>query len=126
MPTESSAWLGLNDVRGSEVPMSWRFLSLVPSHPSLHMGGPIDLGDRGGRRLLELMGVRIDGQPAASMAVNLAQVGVWLEAGRHTVEFSFRPRGVLLGGTLSVAGLAVMCALTVIVWTSRTTGPAGG
>jgi hypothetical protein len=221
LPAESSAWLGLNDLRGAEIPLSLRYVYLMP-HPAFQIGGSwsIDmLADPGSRRLLELMGVRhvvvtdrsgthtvdlpgalprlfwaeklrrstgeiprdleilrqgemiaelpaereprdgagrlrmrpidvnsltveaeatrpgllvlnemwiqgwrvrVDGQPAPVLPVNIAQVGVWLEAGRHTVYFTFLPRGVLLGGTLSLGGLVIMLALAVRVWRSRT------
>ncbi|HMH50493.1 MAG TPA: hypothetical protein VK548_09700, partial [Candidatus Acidoferrum sp.] len=220
---QSSAWIGLNDLRGGELPLSLRYVQLGLSHDAFQMGvhwSTDRLTDRGWRRILELVGVRyvlvtdrdgtrtvevpgalphvfwaerlrrqtddvlrnvdllrggemiaelpperepgdgggnlsvrpvdvnrivveadvtrpgvlvlnempiqgwrarIDGQPAPVMPVNIAHVGVWLEAGRHTVEFAFRPRGVVLGGVLSLGGLTAMFVLTVVVWRSRTT-----
>ena len=67
--------------------------------------------------------VRVDGKPAAVVPVNIIQTGVWLETGRHSVEFYFRPRGVRLGGIMSFCGLAAMFALVVGVWKRPT--PAG-
>jgi hypothetical protein len=65
-------------------------------------------------------GVSVDGRPAAVFPVNVIQTGVWLEAGPHSVEFNFRPRGARLGGIVSLGGLATMVALAVGVWKSRT------
>src|SRR5712692_1782727 len=63
----------------------------------------------------------IDGKPAAVFPVNVIQTGVWLEAGPHSVEFHFRPRGAWLGGIMSLCGLAAMVVLAVVVRRSRTT-----
>ena len=60
-------------------------------------------------------------KPAAVFPVNVIQTGVWLEAGPHSVEFYFRPRGARLGGIVSLCGLAAMLVLAVVVWRSRTT-----
>lgn len=35
--------------------------------------------------------VWVDREPAASLSVNYLQRGVWLDAGRHLVQWSFRP-----------------------------------
>jgi hypothetical protein len=62
--------------------------------------------------------IRVDGVPATVVPVNVIQTGVWLESGRHAVEFYFRPRGALAGGIMSLGGLAAMCALTIGLWRS--------
>jgi hypothetical protein len=223
LPPQSAAWIGLNDVRGGEIPLWLRYFQFGWAYPPLQMR--IDwttdrLADPRWRRFLELMGVRhvlvtdrngtrtvrlsgalphvfwaeklrrstddlqqnleilrdgqmiaelpatheprdgagplsirpidvntigveaevtrpgvlvlnemaargwrarVDGQPAPVIPINIAHGGVWLEPGRHTVEFAFRPRGVVLGGAMSLAGLTAMLVLAVVAWRSRTT-----
>ena len=56
----------------------------------------------------------MDGQPARIYEVDLALRGVLVPKGAHTVTFSYRPRTVSVGGTLTLAGLiAVLCLVFV-------------
>ncbi len=52
--------------------------------------------------------VSVDGKPAALLRANYALRGVWLPAGTHEVVFTYRPRAVVAGAALSVAGLLVL------------------
>jgi hypothetical protein len=56
--------------------------------------------------------VTIDGQPATARRVNLAFRGVEVSAGRHEVEWVYRPTSVLAG--LLVSGLGLAAAIGLI------------
>jgi hypothetical protein len=56
---------------------------------------------------------RVDGRTARIYDTNVAFRGIWLSAGRHVVEFEFRPRLVEIGGVVSVVAWAVYCVLLV-------------
>ena len=49
----------------------------------------------------------VDGKPASILRANGFFRGVALTAGRHQVEFVFRPKSVLVGGLLSLIALAI-------------------
>ena len=49
--------------------------------------------------------VTVDGQPATLYRANYSFRGVWLPAGDHTIEFTYRPRAFLIGGAISVLAL---------------------
>ena len=53
----------------------------------------------------------VDGRAAAIFRANVAFRAVPVPAGRHVVEMVYRPRGVLFGLMLSVAGLLVILGL---------------
>ncbi len=53
--------------------------------------------------------VRVDGELVPALQVNYLQRGVWLERGKHLVQWRFRPAGVRLG--LILAGLGGISAL---------------
>jgi uncharacterized membrane protein YfhO len=56
--------------------------------------------------------VTIDGEPAPARRVNLAFRGVEVSAGRHEVEWVYRPTSVLAG--LLVSGLGLAAAIGLI------------
>ncbi len=73
-----------------------------------------------GRRLLVLGDLdypgwraTIDGAPAHIVRANRGLRAVVLPAGRHRVAFTFAPLSVRIGGSLSLAALAVLVALAV-------------
>jgi hypothetical protein len=70
--------------------------------------------------------VRVDGERAPVAPVNVIHTGVWLDAGRHTVEFSFRPPGSRLGWILSLCGLASALGLALAIWRSRRSAQLAG
>jgi hypothetical protein len=49
---------------------------------------------------------RVDGEERPVYSADGAFRGVWLTAGVHQVEFAFRPRSLMLGAFVSLAGLA--------------------
>lgn len=57
----------------------------------------------------------VDGKPAPLMRANYAFRAVWLEAGEHTVEMTYRPRSVLVGGMLSIVALLVQVGYRVLI-----------
>lgn len=54
--------------------------------------------------------VRVDGRPARLYRANYAFRGVWLPAGRHTVEMSYQPRAFTLGLVLATLTLLALAA----------------
>jgi hypothetical protein len=54
---------------------------------------------------------QIDGAETALFTANFLFRGVALPAGRHTVEFLYRPASVRWGAVLSIAGVAVLAVL---------------
>jgi hypothetical protein len=66
--------------------------------------------------------VTVDGQPARLLRVNAIFRGVALPAGRHVVEFSYRPRLVIYGALLSAVALAGAAVLAL--WPRRPGGRA--
>jgi Bacterial membrane protein YfhO len=66
---------------------------------------------------------RVDGRRATIMTVNVIHTGVWLESGHHSIEFYFRPPGVLLGAIMSVGGLVAMGSLALAAITIRHPNP---
>jgi hypothetical protein len=60
--------------------------------------------------------VRVDGRPGTLYRSNLLFRAVRLAPGRHRVEFVYRPRAVILGAGLSMAGLI---AAALVAWRLR-------
>jgi uncharacterized membrane protein YfhO len=60
---------------------------------------------------------RVDGTPAPLVAVDGALMGVFVDAGRHTVTLDYRPKTFLAGGALS--GVALLAAGVAVVLPSR-------
>jgi len=58
--------------------------------------------------------VTVDGAPVSLLRANYALRGVFLPQGEHQVVFRFAPFSVRLGAAL--AGLALLCGITVIAW----------
>ncbi len=56
---------------------------------------------------------RIDGEPARLLRLDYLLKGVRLPAGRHTVQFLFRPRSVRHGLVLTIGAAAVLLALAL-------------
>lgn len=67
--------------------------------------------------------VTLDGRPARLYRANYALRGVWLPAGQHTLEFSYRPRPFLLGGALSLAALLGLLAAGLLAAARRRRAP---
>jgi hypothetical protein len=61
--------------------------------------------------------VAVDGRPATALRANYALRGVWLPAGTHDVDFTYRPRSFLIGGLVSLA--ALLALLLYFVSTAR-------
>jgi hypothetical protein len=61
----------------------------------------------------------VDGQPATLYRANYAFRGVWLPAGEHLVEFSYRPRAFLIGGAVSSATLIGLGGYGIWRWRRR-------
>jgi hypothetical protein len=53
---------------------------------------------------------RVDGHPSAILPANYLVRGVWVEGGRHTVEFSYRTPWLREGWALFLAGAAALTA----------------
>jgi len=67
--------------------------------------------------------VRVDGQPARLYRTNYAFRGVWLPAGRHTIEMSYQPRAFTAGLALA---MLTMVALAAWWWHGRRAVPPRG
>lgn len=61
----------------------------------------------------------VDGRERPVVRVYGDFMGCVVDAGRHDVEFSFRPRSLLVGAWMSAAGLGLMAAFFLISWTSQ-------
>lgn len=64
----------------------------------------------------------IDGRPARLLRANLLMRAAFVDAGRHTVVFTFSPRSVSIGKWITLAGLVGLCGL--VVWSRRRERPA--
>ena len=62
---------------------------------------------------------RVDGRPAPLYETDCVLMGVPIRDGEHTVEFIYRPRGLIIGRVLSLASLAV-CGLLLALSLRRT------
>ena len=56
----------------------------------------------------------VDGRPAPIEQVDGVLRGVYLDEGSHAVEFTYRPKGLIMGGVLTATGLAI--SLGLVVW----------
>ncbi len=63
-----------------------------------------DRWDRGWR-------VRLDGRAAPLVTVDSVLMGTPLPKGKHTVEFLYHPRGLVIGRVISFLALAVCAGL---------------
>jgi len=52
----------------------------------------------------------VDGGPVEILRANYAFRAVWLEAGEHIIEMTYRPSSVFVGGTVSLAVLILLIA----------------
>ncbi|MEA3339483.1 MAG: YfhO family protein [Chloroflexota bacterium] len=50
----------------------------------------------------------VDGDPADILRANYSFRAVWLEAGEHVVEMTYRPTSALAGGAISLAALVLL------------------
>jgi len=50
----------------------------------------------------------VDGEPADILRANYAFRAVWLDAGEHVVEMTYRPASALVGGAVSLAALFLL------------------
>lgn len=57
--------------------------------------------------------VTIDGKKVKTKIVNSAMLGFDLTAGKHQIEFDFKPNGLLLGGSMSVISLGIVFFILV-------------
>jgi hypothetical protein len=64
----------------------------------------------------------VDGHPQPVLPANLAFRAVAVEAGAHTVEMRYRPRGAMAGAALTLAAAALAAA--VAAWRRRPAPPA--
>jgi hypothetical protein len=103
-------------------PGGWsRIVSWRPNAVRLEAEAPVgggyavlvDTFDRGWR-------AAVDGQPAEVLRANVAFRAVRLDAGRHSIDFVYRPRSVLLG--LALTGLTLVGLLS---WPTRARRHAG-
>lgn len=62
----------------------------------------------------------LDGQPARIYAANSILRGVAVPAGKHTIEFRYRPRPFFIGATMSLLGLVALGAGASVAWRGRT------
>jgi hypothetical protein len=65
-------------------------------------------------QLLDGWSVRVDGRPASAIRVNTVLRGVAVDAGMHTIEWSYRVPGLRAGAPLSAIALAVLLALSLV------------
>lgn len=63
----------------------------------------------------------IDGRPAPIAPAYVAFRAVYVEKGRHVVEFRYRPAGFVLGA--AVSGVGILIALGLWFWPGRTSTP---
>ena len=70
-------------------------------------------------QLLDGWSVRVDGRAATPIRVNTVLRGVTVDAGRHTIEWSYRVPGLRAGATLSAAALAVLIAMSLVAYRRR-------
>ena len=61
-------------------------------------------------QLLDGWSVHVDGKPATPLHVNAVLRGVAVDAGTHTIEWTYRVPGLRAGATLSAAALALLIA----------------
>jgi hypothetical protein len=58
--------------------------------------------------------VRVDGRDANLVTANVAQQGVLLDKGWHTVEFLYQPHSVYLGAALTILGTLLALSASII------------
>jgi hypothetical protein len=66
---------------------------------------------------------RVDGEPALLLEVDSVLMGTPMPSGEHAVEFSYRPRGLVVGRAISLASLAA-CVLIMLGASFRARGAA--
>jgi len=64
----------------------------------------------------------VDGRPAPIVPAYVAFRAVYVDKGRHTVEFRYRPAGFMLGLAISMGGILIAAAL--LVWPGGMASPA--
>jgi hypothetical protein len=79
----------------------------VTLRATLDRPGVVVLADQ----LLDGWSVRVDGRPAAPLRVNAVLRGVAVDAGTHSVEWTYRVPGLRAGAALSGATLALLIAV---------------
>jgi len=57
---------------------------------------------------------RLDGRPVRLAVVDAALMGAVLPRGEHTVEFVYRPRGLIVGRAVSLLSLAALAVLLLV------------
>jgi hypothetical protein len=61
----------------------------------------------------------VNGEPAPMVTANYLFRGVFVPAGRSTVEFRYQPASFRAGGAISIAALAILAALMLHAWRKR-------
>jgi len=100
---------GLAGARGSAAIASDRN-ARVTLRATLDRPGVVVLADQ----LLDGWSVRVDGRPATPLRVNAVLRGVAVDAGTHTVEWSYRVPGLRAGIGVSAAAAALLLAVALL------------
>ncbi len=58
--------------------------------------------------------VKVDGKESQMVKIGDALIGVYLDKGVHTVEFSYEPQGLKIGITISVATLSLLIIFCIL------------
>jgi len=66
----------------------------------------------------------VDGKPVGILRANYAFRAVWLEAGEHIVEFTYRPRMVVVGAGLSAGVMVCLSVCWPSTWIKRSANSA--
>ncbi len=58
--------------------------------------------------------VYIDGEKAETFEIGGCQLGVMIKAGKHTVEYVYRPQGMYLGAAVSIAAILALSGYEIL------------
>ena len=56
----------------------------------------------------------IDGDKAETFEIGGCQLGVMIKAGKHTVEYVYRPQGMYLGAAVSIAAILALAGYEIL------------
>jgi len=102
----AQALAGTNGASGSARIVAERNAG-VTLRATLDRPGVVVLGDQ----LLDGWRVRVDGRPATALRVNAVLRGVAVDAGGHTIEWSYRVPGLRAGVALSSVAVVLLLAI---------------